>query len=183
MPLTSANSRKKLHTRTLDCEGFQREDGLWDIEVHLRDSKTYAFSNALRGEIQSGEPYHDLWLRVSLDDDLVIREIETSMDSTPFAVCPEVTPVFKQLIGVSMARGFRKSVYATVGGVEGCTHITNMLLAAAMTAYQTIMPVRHRSEEFRQSGQKPGHLNTCHALRTDGPVVRAQYPDWYEGEE
>ena len=31
MTIIKKNKRKKIHNRTVHCEGFLREDGLWDI--------------------------------------------------------------------------------------------------------------------------------------------------------
>ncbi|MBT8434953.1 MAG: DUF2889 domain-containing protein, partial [Gammaproteobacteria bacterium] len=32
MPLTKPVKRKLAHTRVVTCQGYRREDGLWDIE-------------------------------------------------------------------------------------------------------------------------------------------------------
>ena len=52
MTIIKKNKRKKIHNRTVHCEGFLREDGLWDIEGHLRDTKTYSFKSDHRGELR-----------------------------------------------------------------------------------------------------------------------------------
>src|SRR5512143_596133 len=69
MPLSRPpRSRKLLHTRTVQCYGYQREDGLWDIEGHMTDVKTYSFTNKDRGgEIRAGEPLHAMSIRLTLD--------------------------------------------------------------------------------------------------------------------
>ena len=41
MTLSTPAPRKHRHTRTIHAEGFLREDGLWDIEARMIDSKTY----------------------------------------------------------------------------------------------------------------------------------------------
>ena len=38
--LPPAQARVLSHTRAVTYHGYQRDDGLWDIEAHLRDSKT-----------------------------------------------------------------------------------------------------------------------------------------------
>ena len=58
----------------IECRGFRRADGLWDIEGHLTDTKTYDFDTQFRGTVASGAPVHEMWLRLTVDDDLVIRE-------------------------------------------------------------------------------------------------------------
>ncbi|MBO6784243.1 MAG: DUF2889 domain-containing protein, partial [Alphaproteobacteria bacterium] len=45
MPLSPPAEREHIHTRTVECAGYRRTDGLWDIEGHLTDVKTYTFEN------------------------------------------------------------------------------------------------------------------------------------------
>ncbi len=52
MPLTEPVPRNLIHERSIVCRGFCRDDGLWDIEGHLVDTKTYPFANRHRGEIR-----------------------------------------------------------------------------------------------------------------------------------
>ena len=72
MTIIKKNKRKKIHNRTVHCEGFLREDGLWDIEGHLRDTKTYSFESDHRGEVKAGTAIHDMTIRLTLDDNLNI---------------------------------------------------------------------------------------------------------------
>ena len=43
MPLSEPAARQAIHNRHVHCAGFQREDGLWDIEGHIKDTKAYSF--------------------------------------------------------------------------------------------------------------------------------------------
>ncbi|HYD97931.1 MAG TPA: DUF2889 domain-containing protein, partial [Alphaproteobacteria bacterium] len=76
MPLSAPAARRHIHTRTVTCQGFRREDGLWDIEGHMTDVKTYAFGNEWRGEIAPGEPLHDMWMRLTIDDGFTVHAVE-----------------------------------------------------------------------------------------------------------
>ncbi|MCB1868104.1 MAG: DUF2889 domain-containing protein, partial [Gammaproteobacteria bacterium] len=79
MPLKPAAKRKHLHTRHITCEGFMRDDGLWDIEAKLVDTKPFRFENRLGGRTtEADEPIHGMLLRVTLDLDLVIHEIDAA---------------------------------------------------------------------------------------------------------
>ncbi len=66
MSLSPAFPRDPVHQRRIECRGYRRDDGLWDVEGHLTDAKSYPFANSFRGEIAPGEPIHDMWLRVTL---------------------------------------------------------------------------------------------------------------------
>ena len=85
MPLSEPAARQPLHNRQYDFRGYRREDGLWDIEGRIVDTKTYAFENQHRGQIEAGTPVHDMQVRLTLDDDFLIRDIEAVTDASPFA--------------------------------------------------------------------------------------------------
>ena len=182
MPLPRSEPRERLHTRRYEFNGFRRADGLWDIEGRMTDAKSYGFDNEHRGRIEPGEPLHDMRIRLTLDDDFVVRDIETATDAGPFAACPAVAPNYKRMIGARIAKGWRKAIRERVGGTAGCTHLVEMLDAMATVAYQTIIPARQKKEEAGPPGARGRLVDTCHAFRSDGPVVKKLWPEHYTGE-
>jgi len=174
MPLSSAAPRQLKHQRRIKCDGFLRDDGLWDIEAHLTDCKSYSFSNRHRGEIQAGEALHDMSLRLTIDDQMLIHQIETITDAAPFAVCPEVNERFKALQGKRIIPGWRRQVTKHLGGVKGCTHLVDLLSVAATIAYQTVQP-----NFSHDDNSPPALLNSCHAFAENGEVVQVQWPKYY----
>jgi hypothetical protein len=195
MPLSAPAPREQIHTRTIVCEGFRREDNLWDIEGRLTDVKTYAFQNHDRGEIVAGEPIHDMAVRLTIDDDMLVHDTEATMDNTPYHMCPNITPNFKRLIGLKIAGGFRREVAARLGGVQGCTHLVDLLGPLATTAFQTIFPIKSRQAAQvgqgrvanRESvpdpgvpGGRPMLLGTCHSFAPDSGVVARLWPAWHK---
>lgn len=181
MSLSAAVRREPVHHRRIDCRGYRREDGLWDIEGHLTDVKAYPFENAERGRILPGEPLHDMWLRLTVDDRLTVVGVEAATEAGPFAVCAAVTPAFSKLEGLRIGPGWRRAVQARLGGVHGCTHLVELLGPLATTAFQTVYPWRARHAPEVERERPPPHLDSCHALARDGEVVRRDYPRWYTG--
>jgi Protein of unknown function (DUF2889) len=191
MPLSAAAApRELIHTRSIECRGYRREDGLWDIEGHLIDTKTYGFNNHFRGALPPGVPVHDMWLRLTVDDRLVIHAIEAATDASPYAICPNITPNFQRLKGLRIYPGFHKQVRDLLGGVEGCTHLVDLLGPVANTAYQTVFPWRARqyAERLAAEGKAPERpvrppklIDSCHAFAADGEVVKRYWPDYYAG--
>lgn len=183
MPLSAPTAeREHLHTRSYDFRGYRRADGLWDIEGRIVDTKTYGFPNAHRGRIDAGEPIHDMSIRLTLDEDFEIKAIEAVTDAGPFAVCPAITPNFQRMVGVRIGPGWRREVRSRLGGVEGCTHLVELLLAMATPAYQAMFPVRQKKAGARKPGQKPALLNSCHAFSEKGRFAKENWPDVYTGE-
>lgn len=181
MPLSPPAEREPIHSRDVVCRGYRRADGLWDIEGRVTDTKTYAFPNSDRGTVEAGEPVHDMWVRLTVDDDLLIHEAEAVSDYYPFRACPTIAPDFSALAGLRIRPGFTAEVRRRLGGVKGCTHLVELLGPVATTAFQTVFPARERRAAANPDGGQPGHIDTCHALRSDGEVVRRNWPAFYTG--
>ena len=92
MPLSAPSPRRHLHTRNIACEGYARDDGLWDIEARIVDTKTYQVEEPFRGVRTPGMPVHDMQLRLTLDRDMVVRDIEVTTNESPYDICPSVAP-------------------------------------------------------------------------------------------
>ncbi len=110
MGLPPPVEREAFHHRRIAVDGYRRSDGLWDIEAHMTDTKSYGFENDWRGRIEPGEPLHDMWLRVTLDDAMVVRDVVAAADAHPFRICPEITGNFRALIGETVGAGWSRRV-------------------------------------------------------------------------
>jgi hypothetical protein len=170
--------RQHLHTREIRCRGFRRDDGLWDIEGTLEDTKTYSFANHDRGGIAAGEPVHRMLIRLTVDDGLVVRDIEVATAAGPFAICGAIAPAFSALKGLTLGPGWRRAVLQQLGGVHGCTHLVDLLLGPlTTTTLQTVAAARARREGA--DGARPVLIDSCHALSASGPVVQRQWPAFH----
>ena len=165
-------------------KGYDREDGLWDIEAELTDVKTFSFRVPNERPFPANEPIHALKIRVTLDNKMVIQEIVTSMDDTPHPECAGAPHGMHKLIGATMGPGWRKVINAQVGGTEGCTHLREMLFNMATAAYQTLPAGQSRRRELAGQPQPavtqpPYHLGQCHSWAFDSPTVQRAYPMFY----
>jgi hypothetical protein len=185
MPLSHAAERTPLHRRSITLDGYLRADGLFDIDAQMTDVKRYDFPNRTRGVVAAGTPVHDMWMRLTIDEKMTIQAIEAVTDSAPYSVCPDITPNFQRLVGVTIGAGWRRVIKERLGGVQGCTHLVELLAPIATVAYQTI--IGHKMKQQRESNLpkpastgRPAVLNTCHAYSTQGPIVAELWPEWVE---
>ncbi|HUZ65325.1 MAG TPA: DUF2889 domain-containing protein [Acetobacteraceae bacterium] len=196
--LSEPVARKMLHQREITLRGYEREDGLFDIEAHLVDTKTYGFPSEDRGFIEPGEPLHGMWMRMTVDDHLTITACEASTEYAPYTVCPQAAPNFARLAGLRIGKGFLKGAAERIGGDQGCTHLRELLQQMATVAFQTLYPVRRRREQEEAArrenegakldsqiianfGGAPALLNTCLAYGAGSPVVKRRWPHLYTG--
>ncbi|HEY2132194.1 MAG TPA: DUF2889 domain-containing protein [Acetobacteraceae bacterium] len=202
MPLSQPAEREPLHTRSIEINGYRRADGHYEIEAHLTDVKSFGQTNYDRGYIEAGDPVHDMWLRLTIDEKMHIVAVEAVSDKTPYAQCPAAAPNFSRLAGMRIKAGFLREATHVVGGTVGCTHLRELLQQMATTAFQTINPARARREmaaegaSIEQRGsdvfdqritEKWGGgnkiLNTCLAYDAKGPLVKRRWPKLYTGSD
>ncbi|WP_431281052.1 DUF2889 domain-containing protein [Humitalea sp. 24SJ18S-53] len=181
MPLSPPVPRQPMHRRALVMHGYKREDGLFDIEGHLEDTKAYAFENDDRGRIEPGEALHGMWIRLTVTAEMEIVTAEAVSDFTPYAICPVAAPNFAVLAGLTIGPGFNRAVNERVGGIKGCTHLREMLGQMATVAYQTLVGQRRaKTAALVAQNKRPPQIGTCLAYAATSPVVRSRWPDWAE---
>jgi hypothetical protein len=186
MPTEVANrtGRRLMHTRTVECNGYLRDDDLWEVEARLIDTKPYTQpADRYRGQLKPGDPVHDIRLRLAVDDRMTIHEAQATMPATPYPTCIEVEPVLARLVGENIAKGWREVVRRRIGRAEGCTHLSELLGPAVTTLFQTISSGRDPNgrdtlENQQGSGNRPFFIGGCHSWRTDGPVVADRFPQF-----
>jgi hypothetical protein len=183
MPLTNPAPRKPMHHRRVDCRGYLRDDGMWDIEGHLVDTKPFDMPNSDRpgGTIRAGAALHEMWLRLTVDTDLLVHEVEAKTDFGPYSLCGDITDNFKALVGLRIAAGWTQKTRELLGGVKGCTHLVELLGPVATTAFQTVYASRVKQEGVAGRKGRPPLIDTCHAYRSDGPIVKTKWPVHYTG--
>ena len=185
LALTSPCPRKLKHTRTAVYLGFEREDGMWDIEAALTDIKTYNVVLTGQELREAGQPIHGLNIRLTVDDRFIIHDVVTDMAHVPHPECDKASLGMQSLIGCSLGAGWRKSIDAHIGGIAGCTHLREMMFNMATAAYQTIpSALKFRNQ---QAGRQdcvpttlPPHVGKCMSWAFDGPLVQSHYPMFYK---
>jgi len=179
----SSNRRRLMHRRSIECTGYLRDDGLWEVEARLLDTKPFVQHDRFRGELQPGDPVHDIGLRLAVDDSLTIREAQTMMRATPYPTCIDVEPILQRLVGERIGKGWREIVRRKIGRLETCTHLSELLGPAVTTLFQTM--THGKSPEGRDAmdhhgtvSERPFFIDGCYSWRADGPIVAEIFPQF-----
>ena len=176
MPLSAPVPRKASHIRRVTYQGYEREDGLWDMEAELHDSKAHDMpSFRHQGVRLAGDPIHHLWLRVTIDRKLVVHAIEAAMDAHPLQDCPQARPALQGMVGACMARGWRQAIAQHMGGVASCTHLRELLFNMATAAFQTLPAAFGGGDP----DTPPRHLGQCTGWDFEGNGVKEYFPQFY----
>ncbi|CAN5679023.1 DUF2889 domain-containing protein [soil metagenome] len=176
---TAAPERQLKHRRSIDVQIFSRGSGLWEVDAHITDVRS-ADTRMATGMLPTGQPIHDMLLRLVVNESFDVLEAGAETYSMPYpGECSAYGDIYSRLVGLNLMRGFRQAVKERLGGVQACTHITELtqvLPTAVVQAFAgEVLDTRGDSDDSRQ----PFQIDRCHALRADGPSVRTYYPRWY----
>lgn len=180
MALSPPVKRKHRHTRAIEIRGYEREDGLWDMEGMISDHKPEPYGDMK--ERRDDGMVHKMHIRLTVDTDFLIHAAESWSEITPYSLCADVNPNFAALAGLRIGPGFNRKARERVGGTAGCTHIVELLPQMATATMQTIWPIKDAMAAADRTG-KPGILNTCHAWADYSPVVKRYYPEFHVPKE
>ena len=168
--------------------------------IHTRRYEVRAFRMAadrlmLRGVVVDEKPAglylkgdeQPLWLHHMIVDleivypTFLIEKASATFHEHPHLECTHITDHYKNLEGMSIARGFNAKVKELFAGARGCTHITALLSAMAPVAIQAGWSMRAvASSDVQVDAQKDhenrerqlaGTINTCHMWDENGALA------------
>jgi hypothetical protein len=170
-----------LHDRTYSVRSYRKSDTEMLIRGQVLDQKPPGVYVP-----EDPEPlaiHHMVVDLVVRFPDLEIVDARAVMETHPNSTCPSITDHYRNLIGLSIARGFTHRIRELFGGPRGCTHVTALLQAMAPVAIQSIWSMRASEpgdgtpvpaplsskatpEEIRR--RMAHNINSCHVWREDG---------------
>lgn len=182
MKFTESAERDLLITRRVVCEGFGRRDGLLEVEAVLLDKRN--FDGSRPAEV----PLHNMGLRAIFGEDMVIRSVEPIIAFGGLNDCAGITAAYGQLVGLRIGKGFSATVKRIFAGRSGCTHLTELAVAVASVAIQTVMAQfskMHHSQKLpiQYFTAKNNMTDTCYGYRSDGETVKQWWPASYTGDK
>lgn len=190
MPLSPPAPRKPFHNRSIDCHGYQRDDGLWEVEGHLTDTRGFDIDTPWRGHVPQGEPVHDMWIRITFSEDRIIQAVEVVTDIAPYPdSCPHGVSGYQNLVGLSIGAGFARRVRERVGASTSCTHQSELLRVLGSVAIQTLgvnytyvtKSLATSTAMYGTRQDRPAILGSCYSYTTDNPIVEGLWPEHYTG--
>ena len=182
--MTAEAERELVHTRQITCRAFRLKNGWLEIEATLNDEKGQQVAFRSRPPVQPGSRMHSMSLLLTVDADFLIRDVRAATLIAPWTMCGGTDEAYRRLIGLRIGPGFSQQMKKLVGGIEGCTHVTELLAQAANTYMQASWPDRIARQmavaddpRLWPDQSAVGFVNHCHAWRQDGATLAQEYPE------
>lgn len=163
---------------------YRRNDGLYDIEGHIVDTKPLECSVPFGPLVSAGDSIHEMWIRLTIDRRMVVREAIAVTDAAPYTDCVDASRNFLQLVGTQIGTGWMRTVRDLLGGTKGCTHVLEMLTPLSSAAYQAMWPEWQGHEgqlETLDINGRPVLLDTCWSMASDRELALIRWPEHYTG--
>jgi len=168
-----------LNGRTITMHCYESE-GVLEAVGRLTDTRHWASVLGPDGII------HDMELRLRVDrESLTITAVKATMYAHPHEECPEIAPAFQQLVGISVMRGYTRTVQELLGRVRGCSHLEFLARAMGPVVIQgaTSLSSRERIQGGSDAAFQQGAWmkDTCHIWAEDGPAPVKLQLGWRPG--
>lgn len=171
-----------LHARNYGVRAWRiSEDSmlLRGAVMDLKPGEPFAARIAAAGGHDVGGPMivHHMVVDLTVEfPSLTITDASVVFEQFPQNGCPSISPRYKELIGLSIARGFTHEVRQRFGGPRGCTHTTALLQAMGPVAVQCIFSMRRAGASpvaaaASSGGTQPSFMqDTCHVWSSEGEL-------------
>jgi hypothetical protein len=170
------SKKEKIHTRVITVNSYETGEGTIHVEGLLTDERFYPSLYYSRNKYIDPGIVHKMTVQLDIAlPDLEIRQATAVMNEVPIDDCREIETFVKKLVGLRIQPGFTRKVRSLLGGVEGCLHLTNLILTMGSAAVQGFWAYFSRRREgasgVKAPGFDPGLLkDSCWLWREDGPL-------------
>jgi Protein of unknown function (DUF2889) len=177
-----------VHERRIEFRTYPLEDDRLIIEGWLRDERLVPGYH-WNGELRPTGVVHWMCVRLLVGGwPVTILDAEAEMPDIPHELCPTTLESVKRIVGLSIVSGYSEEVHRRLGGVQGCAHLTYLIVTmgpAALHGYWT-QESRRRRPVPRSLDAFQGLttlVNSCRLWKEDGPMMQMIRTTLERGEE
>ena len=166
-----------IHSRHLDFKTYSLDEDRVIVVGELKDERFLPFHD-IGGQVRKEGVIHEMVLYLLIGGmPPLILDADAEMPHVPHELCAETRESVRRVVGLEIKSGFSERVNKLIGNVEGCAHLTHLLVVmaqAALHGYWTHKmrkprPVPRSLNEIEDLSYL---VNSCRLWREDGPIVQ-----------
>ncbi len=164
---------EKVHNRDIKVSTYKCKDNGIIVEGELIDNRVVDTHHYDGGKRPPGTVHH-LIIRLLIDNEFVIQDVEVEMPNTPHEECPETQNSLDEIKGLKIMRGFTMKIKDMFSNGQGCSHLSELLISMAPAAVQGFF-TSFSTEPIPDGMDKSMTLfltDTCWVWRKDGPALK-----------
>jgi len=170
----------KVHTRSIRMHTYAADEDRVVIEGILTDTRPLPFYNIANERREPGT-VHEMVVRLLIGGiPSKILDAEAEMKTIPMETCASAVDSVKKLVGMEIVPGFSKAAKDRLSTLEGCNHLTSLILTLGSAIVQGMGAHRQRKPTPLEDREMMLEYvkDTCCAWREDGKAygdVRAMF--------
>jgi len=165
----------KVHNRNVEISTFECKQGGIIVQAELKDNRLQSYYK-FNGEKSAPHLVHHMIIRMHVEGPgLTIKAIEAEMPGIPRVDCIETQKSLDIVKGMSIAPGFTAKIKQILGGANGCSHLTTLLLAmgpAAVQGYWAHFARKPLPEKLPADTMNQYLIDTCWVWRKEGKLAK-----------
>jgi len=166
---------EKIHTRNIKIETYGHDDKSIIVQGELVDERLKPYYN-IKGERCQPCIIHHMIIRMLIEGEAItIKKVETEIDTIPRQECMETITSLEKIIGMNISAGFTKQIKDILGGVNGCTHLTSLVISmapAAVQGYFSYIAEKPLARGFSSDLIQQYIVNSCQVWKEGGALAR-----------
>lgn len=165
-----------VHQRKLEIKTFPASENRMVVEGCLKDDRLVTGYHWNGTERKPGIIHH-MFIRLLIGGfPITILDAEAEMPGVPQEACIELKNSVKKIIGVKIVSGYSDEIRKRVGGINGCTHLTHLLVVMGPAALHgfwnhAAMTPRPIPKSFDAVPGLNYLVNSCKLWAEDGPFI------------
>ena len=165
-----------IHSRILDFNTYPLDEERVIVAGTLKDERFVPFYDDVGHRAKEGV-IHEMVLYLLIGGmPLMILEADAEMPHVPRELCTETRESIRRIVGLEIKSGFSEKVHKLIGNVEGCAHLTHLLVVmvqAALHGYwaHKMSKPRPVPRSLNEIEGLPYLVNSCRLWREDGPIL------------
>lgn len=110
---------------------------VWMGDLHPKIGLEYGKSGAASDVREDGRRVHEMEVEIDISfPDMVILDVRGKMIQVPRIECKEALPALSNAVGLEIRRGLTVKMEEAIGGMIGCSHMTNLVMEACYCSVQ-----------------------------------------------
>jgi len=166
-----------VHSRTFDFKTYPLDEERVIVTGTLKDERFLPFYD-VSGHAAKEGVIHEMILYLLIGGmPLMILDADAEMPHVPRPRCTETRESIRKIVGLEIKSGFSEKVHKLIGNVEGCAHLTHLLVVMVQAALHG-----YWAHKMSKPHPVPGSLNeiegldylvnTCRLWKEDGPILQ-----------
>lgn len=168
-----------VHQRRLEFSTYALADDRDRIivEGRLKDDR-FVPRHHLDGNISPPGKVHRICVRLLLGGwPLSILDAEAQMEVVPHEQCPSAEDTVKKVVGLTITHGYGDKVIERIGGLKGCAHMVQLIIAmgnASLHGYWSHRLRNHRPlpGSLKEIPELDYVIGSCLLWNEGGPLIQ-----------